>query len=233
LAVPRWTGEVAIAQGGPRTGFPKRFAARDFSEKQSMLGFKNSVTPDEFGQGVWSYANDLIIAEATRSLGARFDKPDASKGWKAIFQASGVPLSTVRLYHLYYAHAVFQTNFKNFPLAQRQEMTRGGMVNFTTKPAAYAFEKIFNDLEATFDGHYRFDGLVEGLCNPEARPALGVLTAKYLVDGFVFPHIENRQAFLDDFVGFSSEVCSTVATVEGAIDVLLTKFHIIGLPTQG
>jgi hypothetical protein len=193
-----------------------------------MLGFKNSVTPDEFGQAVWAYANDVILADASRSLGARFDGYDASKGWLPVFQANGIPVSTAKVYRLFYAHAVLQTNFKSFPLAQRQEMVRGASVNFTIKPAAYDFGKIFAELEAIFDGQYEFDASVDALDNPEARPALGVLTAKYLINGFVFPNIENRQAFLDDFAGFSSTVCSTIAAAHRATALLLTKFKIMG-----
>ena len=192
-----------------------------------MLGFKNSVRPNEFGQAVWSYANDRIGADASRSLGARFENHDASKGWMPVFEANGVPVSTVKLYHLFYTHAVLQTNFKSFPLPQRQEMMLGASANFT-KATAYDFEKIFADLEATFNGQYEFDASVADLCNPEARPTLGVMAAKYLVNGFVLPNIRNRQVFVDGFVGFSSTVCSTISTVHRATQLLLTKFKIIG-----
>ena len=107
-------------------------------------------------------------------------------------------------------------------------MTRGASVNFTIKPAAYDFGTIFADLEAIFDGQHEFDPSVDALDNPEARSALGVLTAKYLINGFVFPNIENRQAFVDDFVGFSSTVCSTIAAAHRATALLLTKFKLIG-----
>lgn len=193
-----------------------------------MLGFKKSVTPDEFGQAVLSCANDLIVADASRSLGERFDNCDASKGWIPVFQAHGVPIPIVKLYRLYYTHSVLQTHFRSFSVTHRKEMTRGAMANILTKPASYDFEKIFSDLEATFDGLYKFDASVDPLRNPEARPMSGVSTAKYLVNGFVFLNMENRQAFVDDFVNFSSTVCSTTATVHRATELLLTKFKIIG-----
>jgi hypothetical protein len=190
-----------------------------------MLGFKKSVTPDEFGQAVLSYANDPIIADATRSLGERFDDYDRSKGWKPVFQANDVPIPTVRLYHVFYSHAVLQTHFNSF--ASGREMTRGAMANFTARPAGYEFGKVFDDLEATFKGQYEFDPGVDSLRNPEA-PAPGVLAAKYLMSSFVFPNIRNPQAFVDDFVGFSATVCSTLVTVRRATELILTKFKILG-----
>jgi hypothetical protein len=58
----------------------------------SMFGFKKSVTPDQFGEGVLYFANDFITADASRSLGARFENYDASKGWVPVFQAKYRPM---------------------------------------------------------------------------------------------------------------------------------------------
>jgi hypothetical protein len=194
-----------------------------------MFGFKKSVTPDQFGEGVLYFANDFIAADASRSLGARFENYDASKGWVPVFQANGVPIPTVKLYHLFYTHAVLQVHFKSFSLIHRQAMTRGAMANIADKPATYDFGRTFNDLEAAFADQYKFDPSVASLRNPEgARPMPGVSAAKYLVNSFILANMKNRQAFLDDFGGFCSTVCATVATVHRATEQLLTKVKIVG-----
>jgi hypothetical protein len=193
-----------------------------------MFGFKKSVTLDEFGAGVLHFADSFITADASRSLGARFENYDASNGWVPVFQANAVPIPTVKLYHMFYTHAVLQTHFKSFSLNQRQAMTRGATANIANKPAAYDFGKTFSDLEAAFNDQYKFDPSVTPLRNPEARPMPGVSAAKYLIESFVLPNMKNRQAFINDFHGFSSTVCATVATVHRATEQLLTKVKIVG-----
>jgi hypothetical protein len=193
-----------------------------------MFGFKKSVTPSDFGQATLYYATTFITADASRSLGSRFENYDASRGWVAVFQANGVPISTVKLYHLFYAHAVLQCNFKSFPLAHRQAMTRGAMANIADKPTAYDFGKTFTDLEAAFDDQYKFDPSVAYLRGPDVHPLNGASAAKYLVSSFVIPNMRNSRAFLDDFTSFSSNVCATVATVRRATEQLLTKVKIVG-----
>lgn len=193
-----------------------------------MFGFKKSVTPDQFGEGVLYFANDFIAADASRSLGARFENYDASKGWVPVFQANGVPIPTVKLYHLFYTQAVLQAYFRTSSQAHRLAITRGAMANIADKPAAYDFGKTFNELEAAFDGRFQFDPSVAALHNPEGRPMTGVPAAKYLLDRFVLANMKNRQAFLDDFVGFSSTICATVGTVHRAAEQLLTKVKIVG-----
>jgi hypothetical protein len=107
-------------------------------------------------------------------------------------------------------------------------MTRGAMVNIANKPSAYDFGKIFNSLEAVFDDQYGFDPVVAPLRNTDARPMPGVSAARYLVDSFILANMKNRQAFIDDFVGFSSTVCATVGTVQRATAQLLDKVKIVG-----
>jgi hypothetical protein len=193
-----------------------------------MFGFKKSVTPDQFGEGVLYLANDYITSDASRSLGARFENYDASKGWIPVFQAHGVPIPTVKLYHLLYTHAALQTHFKSFSLADRQAMTRGAMANIADKPAAYDFGKTFNELEASLSDRYIFDPSIAALSNPEIRPMTCVPAAKYLLDSFVLANIKNGQAFIIDFKGFSSTFCATVATVHRATEQLLTKVKLVG-----
>lgn len=193
-----------------------------------MFGFKKSVTPDQFGAGVLYFANDFITADASRSLGARFENYDASKGWVPVFQANGVPIPTVKLYHLFYTHAVLQAYFRTSSQAHRLAITRGAMSNIADKPASYDFGRTFNDLEAAFDGRYQFDPTVAALRNPDGRPMTGVPAAKYLVDNFILATMKNRQAFVDDFAGFSSTVCATIGTIHRATEQLLTKVKIVG-----
>jgi hypothetical protein len=193
-----------------------------------MFGFKKSFSPDQFGAGVLYYAGDFILADASRSLGARFVNDDASKGWVPVFEANGVPISTVKHYHLIYTHAVLQTHFKSFSLDHRRGMTRGAMANIASKPAAYDFGKVFNGLEAAFADQYQFDPSVALLRNADARPIPGVSAAKYLLDSFVLANMKNRQAFIDDFGAFSSTICGTIATVNRATEQLLTKVKIVG-----
>jgi hypothetical protein len=192
-----------------------------------MFGFKKAFSPDQFGTGVLHYAGDFISADASRSLGARFVNYDATKGWVAVFEANGVAIPTVKLYHLFYTHVVLQTNFKSFSLDHRRAMTRGAMVNIANKPDAYDFGKIFNGLEAAFNNEYEFDSVVVPLRNADARPMPAVSAAKYLVDSFILAKMKNHQAFIDDFVGFSSTVCATVGTVHRATEQLLDKVKIV------
>ena len=152
-----------------------------------MLGFKKSITPDELGQAVLSYANDRLVADAYRSLGQRFEGHDASKGWAAVLQANGLSGPTVKLYRMFYTHAALQTHFRSFAAAR--EIMRGAMANFTIRPAAYDFGKIFDDLEAVFEGRYEFDAGVVPLYDPADQPMSAVLAAKYLVNDFVFPNL--------------------------------------------
>jgi hypothetical protein len=195
-----------------------------------MLGFKKSITPDELGQAVLSYANDRLVADAYRSLGQRFEGHDASKGWAAVLQANGLSGPTVKLYRMFYTHAALQTHFRSFAAAR--EIMRGAMANFTIRPAAYDFGKIFDDLEAVFEGRYEFDAGVVPLCDPADQPMSAVLAAKYLVNDFVFPNLPNRQRFVDEFADFSATLCSSAATVRRAADLISGKFTIIGQSGQ-
>ncbi len=195
-----------------------------------MLGFKKSITPDELGQAVLSYANDRLVADAYRSLGQRFEGHDASKGWAAVLQANGLSGPTVKLYRMFYTHAALQTHFRSFAAAR--EIMRGAMANFTIRPAAYDFGKIFDDLEAVFEGRYEFDAGVVPLYDPADQPMSAVLAAKYLVNDFVFPNLPNRQRFVDEFADFSATLCSSAATVRRAADLISGKFTIIGQSGQ-
>jgi hypothetical protein len=55
---------------------------------------------------------------------------------------------------------------------------------------------------------------------------VGVLNAKYLIESFVVPKLQNSAAFIDDFASYSGTVCATVGTVRRAIDALFTSYKL-------
>jgi hypothetical protein len=194
-----------------------------------MFGFKKAVTVDHFGFGVLQFASEFISGDSGRSLGMRFENYDASRGWSNYLQSVGVPIPTLKLYHRLYTHCVLQTAFTQFSSSQRRTMTQGAMDGIQDRPADYDFNRTFNSLENAFDGSFKFSPAVQPLTNPEARlnflpnPNAGVLATKVLVDIFVIPKMKNSNAFIDDFVGYSSTVCATIGTTRRAVDDLLRK----------
>lgn len=192
-----------------------------------MFGFKKSVTAAQFGEGVLYFAHDYIHQDALRSLGARFENYDASKGWLPVFQANGVPIEIVKLYGLFYTHVVLQTHFKTFSLTHRQAMTRGAMANLADKPPEYDFAKIFNGLEDAFNDHYNFDPSVASLRNQDLGSSSVVYAAKYLINSFILGNMKNAQAYVKDFHGYSSTVGATVGTVNRATQQVLAKAKVI------
>jgi hypothetical protein len=130
--------------------------------------------------------------------------------------------------HYSWAFWVVILAIANGLLAVGKSMTRGAMSNIAEKPAEYDFERTFNDLESAFDDRYKYNPSVASLHNPRAHPPIGVSAAKYLIDIFVLSKMKNRQAFLDDFNGFSSTVCATVGTAHRATEQLLQKVKIVG-----
>jgi len=106
-------------------------------------------------------------------------------------------------------------------------MTEGATVGgFANKPDGYDFVATYTTLEAAYSGQHKFGPRVEPLSNSEAQltllpnPNVGVLNAKYLIESFVIPNMENSKAFIDNFASYSGTVCSTIATVHRAIDHL-------------
>lgn len=192
-----------------------------------MFGFKKSVTPEQFGEGVLHFASDYIYQDALRSLGARFENYDASKGWLPVFQANGVSVDTVKLYYLYYTHAVLQMNFKSFSLTQRQAMTRGAMANIADKPASYDFSKTFNELEDAFNDHYKFDPSVAPLRNAEVGSMAVVNASKYLINSFILSNMKNAQAYIRDFGSYCATFGATSATAQRATQQILAKAKIV------
>lgn len=61
--------------------------------------FKKAIPAGEFGLWVLRYADELISADAFRSLASWFPNGyDASRGWVPVFESNGVPITTVKLY---------------------------------------------------------------------------------------------------------------------------------------
>jgi hypothetical protein len=111
-------------------------------------------------------------------------------------------------------------------------MTQGAISAFTSKPDGYDFGKTYTTLEAAYRGQHKFDWRVEPLNNLGAQfnwlpnPNIGVLNAKYLIESFVIPNMNNADAFISDFKGYSSTVFASVGTVGRAINQLSKSLKI-------
>jgi hypothetical protein len=197
-----------------------------------MFGFKKTIPIAEFGLTVLRYSAEFISNDALRSLGSRFPNYDASRGWSPVFQANGVPVPIVQLYHRLYTHCVLQTTFKGYSPVHRRAMVLGAISGLADAPGGYDFGKTFSELETAYEGDYKFDPSVEPLTNPEARlpfmayPNVGILAAKYLINSFVIPNMRNSKAFIDDFKGYSGTIGSSVATANRAADQITSKVKI-------
>jgi hypothetical protein len=59
---------------------------------------------------------------------------------------------------------------------------------------------------------------------PRSYPYASVLNAKCLIETFVMPYMSNRSRFIDDFKGYSSNVCATVGTLRRAMDQIAKSY---------
>ena len=111
-------------------------------------------------------------------------------------------------------------------------MTQGAMAAFVDKLDGYDFELTYTTLEAVYRGQHKFDRRVEPLSNLKAQihflpnPNVGVLNAKYLIESFVIPNMNNSKTFIDDFEFYSSPFCVSIATVQRAMNQLFKSFKI-------
>jgi hypothetical protein len=195
-----------------------------------MFGFgKKTIAISEYGLWVLKYSDDFVSADAQRSLGSRFPDYDASRGWVPVFEKNGVPISLVKLYLRVYTHCVLQTVFNGYSSLHRRTMVQGAISGIADTPTGYDFSKTFDELEAAFEGRYKFDSKVEPLNNPDARlpfmhsPNVGIQASKFLINSFIIPNMTNRQAFIDDFKGYSMAFGSAVATAHRASEQILSK----------
>jgi hypothetical protein len=199
-----------------------------------MFGlFKKRVTPSEFGCGILQLVADPLSSDGCRSLAARFPDFVATGGMATFLERKGLPLQTQKLYFRLFTHCAIQATTTRFDEGTRRAIVHGALVEgFANSPSDYDFGRTYTALEAAYRGEYKFHRDVESLYNFDAQvswlpnPNAGVLNAKYLIESFVLPHMNNSKAFIDDFRGYSSTVCGTVGTIQRAIEYLLTSFKI-------
>ncbi len=199
-----------------------------------MFGlFKKKTTPDEFGHAVFHTASDFLASDAGRSLGMRFENWDGSGGWSNFLLCKGMPVPIQKLHYRLFSHCAIQAACTQFDAGTSRAMTHGATITaFASAPDGYNFEKTYATLEAAYLGQHKFDRRVEPLSNVDARltflpnQAVGVVNAKYLIESFVIPNMNNSQAFIDDFNGYSSTVSATIGTVRRVMDHLFASFKI-------
>ena len=106
------------------------------------------------------------------------------------------------------------------------------MNGFSEQLADYNVGSTYNALESVYRGQYRFDPRVAPLTYPDASihflpdPKAGVLSAKYLVEAFVIPHMPNSSAIIAEFQSYSSPLHASIGTVSRAMNHILAKFKI-------
>lgn len=197
-----------------------------------MFGlFKKQITLVEFGQGIMQLVNDQLSSDCSRALGMRFENWDGSKGWSNFLQSRGIPIPTQKLHYRLWTHAAIQGTCTQFDEVKRRTITQSAMEAFSEKLPNYDFGTTYNALESAYRGHYKFDSKLVSLTNPSAvpdflHPQVNVLSAKYLIEAFVFSHMPNSAAFIDQFQSYSSTVGASMGTVSRAMNHILKSFKI-------
>ncbi len=196
-----------------------------------MFGlFKKQITLVEFGQGIVQLVNEPISSDCSRALGMRFENWDGSNGWANFLQSRGIPISTQKLHYRLWVHAAIQASCTQFDEGKRRTITQSAMKAFSETIPNYDLGSTYNALESAYRGQYNFDPRLEPLSNPGAtinflpNPHIGVLNAKYLIEAFVFTHMPNSAAFIDEFQSYSSTVCASIGTVSRAINHISKSF---------
>jgi hypothetical protein len=196
-----------------------------------MFGlFKKQITLVEFGQGIIQLVNEPILSDCNRALGMRFENWDGSRGWSNFLLSRGIPIPTQKLHYRLWTHAAIQATCIQFDEDKRRTITRSAMEAFSEKLPNYDFGLTYAALETAYRGQYKFDPTLGPLSNPDAannflsNPQVGVLNAKYLIEAFVFPHMPNSAAFIDEFQSYSSTDCASIGTVRRAIDHISKSF---------
>lgn len=198
-----------------------------------MLGlFKKKATAGEFGHVVMHYAKEFLATDAGASLGMRFDDFDGSKGWDKFLEQKGLPIALQKLHFRHFVHCALQGACTQFEASLRRAITEGGMSGFAAKVEGYDFVSSYENLEAAYCGQHNFPEHLRTLSNPEAglpflnNSNVGVVNAKYLLETFVFRHMTNADAFINDFQYYSSKVSASVGMVARAIDAAHKSFKI-------
>ena len=197
-----------------------------------MFGlFKQKVTPAEFGNGLFQTSQDWLFADAGRSLGSHFDDVDASAGWSVFLERKGMPIPTQLLYVRRFTHCAVQAAGTQFDEGTRREMTKGAMSRFNGFDGN-DFRTTYDTVEAVYRGQHKFDLNIEQLSNRDCQLTflpntnVGVLNAKYLIESFIIPNMENRMAYIDNFLLYSSSVCVPIAMLQRAITHLFKSLKI-------
>lgn len=195
--------------------------------------FKKKATPEEFGRAVFHLASDFLASDAGRSLGMRFENWDGSDGWSNFLSRKGMPMAAQKLHYRLFSHCAVQAVCTQFDAGTSKGITRGATVTaFSSAPDGYNFETTYATLEAAYRGQHKFDRRVEPLSNVDAHinflpnQNVGVVNAKYLIESFVIPNMQNGQAFIDDFKSYSSTVCAAIGTVRRAMDHVFGSFKL-------
>lgn len=187
-----------------------------------FANFDKSAAFDRLGMEILQYSTEFIIGDGLRALGANFPACDASRGWGPVFRSHGVPTSAVKSFIVLYAHCVLQAALLGYSVEGRRKMVEGAVAGLAERPADYDFPATFDELEAVFDGRYRFGASLDWLDSGKARASLraeqpvGDLVAMYLFETFIVPRLGNNRAFINGFDNLSRTIASTVATIERA-----------------
>lgn len=198
-----------------------------------MFGlFRKKAEPSEFGHAALHLATDFLSVDSGRSLGMRFDNFDASNGWLNFLERKSVSKETQIHYYRLFCHSSMQAACIQFDKRTRRDMTYGAMGSFANKIDGYDIEITFSALEDVYSGKHKFQEEVAGLKNLKAqltflpKPSVGVLNAKFLIENFIFSHLQNSGAFIRDFEEYSGTVCVGVATIQRAFDHLFRSFKL-------
>ncbi len=197
-----------------------------------MFGFlKKTVPPAEFAQGAVYLAQEWLASDAGRALGMRFADFDGSDGCGRFLESKGVSIPKQKLHYRLFTHCALQANFTQYEERLRSAMTLGAMQGFTPLEG-YDPGATYDTLEAAYRGQAKFDARIDALTYPEARvwflpvPFAGVINAKYLLQHFILPHMENPEDFVADFGGYSSPCCAAIGCVQRAVNQIAKSFKI-------
>jgi hypothetical protein len=123
---------------------------------------------------------------------------------------SKAEVATQKLHFRLFTHCAIQAACTQSDEPTRRAITHGGAVaGFTNTIADYDFQKTYTTLESAYRGQYSFDSRVANLTNPTSQlsflpnPNIGVVNAKYLIEAFVIPNLNNSKAFIDQFESYS------------------------------
>ena len=190
-----------------------------------MFGlFKKQVTPTEFGEAIVYLAKDFLASDGGRSLGTQFDNWDGSDGWGKFLERRGMLIPLQRVHFILFTHCSVQAACTDLEESKRRQITQGATSSaLQVKPDGYDFVSTYTTLEAVYRGGYMFSRDIEALSNSDIQfdylpnPNVGVLNAKFLIDNFVIPNMDNSNNFISGFHLYSGTVCTGISVVRRAM----------------